>query len=316
MPEPVTLGDIVRAGQRLRAHLQPTPLEAAPKLGAKSWLKLENVNKTHSFKIRGALNAILSLDEAARAKGIIAASSGNHAGAVAYAAHVTGASAQVLMPTNTPQKKIDNVRRYGAEAIVFGDNYDQTEAEALRRAAAGATWISPYNDANVIAGAGTIGLEIVEQLPAVERVLVPVSGGGLIAGVAIALKSLKPDIQVIGVNAESAPAMYNLFYDSDKPQVWETLAEALSGEIEAGSITAPITQRAVDDVVLVSERQIAAAMRFMLEQGWVLEGGGAVGAAALLHDVLPRDGTVTAVVLSGGNVDPHVLRRVLCSDKA
>lgn len=311
MPEPVTLGDIIRAGQRLRAHLQPTPLEAAPKLGASAWLKLENVNKTHSFKIRGALNAILSLDEAAREKGIIAASSGNHAGAVAYAAHVTGASAQILMPTNTPQKKIDNVRRYGADAIVCGDNYDQTEAEALRRAAAGGTWVSPYNDANVIAGAGTIGLEIVEQLPTVERVIVPVSGGGLIAGVATALKSLKPGIQVIGVNAESAPAMYNLFYGSDKPQVWETLAEALSGEIEPGSITAPIARRAVDDVVLVSERQIAAAMRFMLEQGWVLEGGGAVGVAALLHDVLPRDGTVTAVVLSGGNVDPHVLRRVL-----
>ena len=315
MPEPVTLGDIVRAGQRLRAHLQPTPLEAAPKLGAKSWLKLENVNKTHSFKIRGALNAILSLDEAARAKGIIAASSGNHAGALAYAAHVTGASAQVLMPTNTPQKKIDNVRRYGAEAVVFGDNYDQAEAEALRRAAAGATWISPYNDANVIAGAGTIGLEIVEQLPAVERVLVPVSGGGLIAGVAIALKSLKPDIQVIGVNAESAPAMYNFFYGKHKPQVWQTLAEALSGEIEVGSITLPIARRYVDELGLVSERQIAAAMRYMIEtQGWVAEGGGAVGVAALLHDVLPRDGKVTAVLVSGGNVDGDVLRRVLGFD--
>ena len=315
MPEPVTLGDIVRAGQRLGPYLEPTPLEAAPKLGESVWLKLENANKTHSFKIRGALNAVLSLDDAARARGIIAASSGNHAGAVAYAAHLTDASAQILMPTNTPEKKIDNVRRYGAEAILFGDNYDQAEAEALRRAAGGATWVSPYNDANVIAGAGTIGLEIVEQLPDVQRVAVPVSGGGLIAGVATAVKGLNPDVKVIGVNAESAPAMYNVFQGCDKPQVWETLAEALSGEIEPGSITVPITRRLVDDVALVSEGQIAAAMRYMIEaQGWVAEGGGAVGVAALLHDVLPRDGLVTAVLVSGGNVDGDVLRRVLCSD--
>lgn len=315
MPEPVTLGDIVRAGQRLGPYLEPTPLEAAPKLGENVWLKLENANKTHSFKIRGALNAVLSLDDAARARGIIAASSGNHAGAVAYAARLTEASAQILMPKNTPEKKIDNVRRYGAEAILFGDNYDQAEAEALRRAAGGATWVSPYNDANVIVGAGTIGLEIIEQLPDVERVLVPVSGGGLIAGVATALKGVKPDIKVIGVNAESAPAMHNLFHGSDRPQVWETLAEALSGEIEPGSITVPITRRLVDDVALVSEGQIAAAMRYMIEaQGWVAEGGGAVGVAALLHDVLPRDGLVTAVLVSGGNVDGDVLRRVLCSD--
>lgn len=312
MPEPVTLGDIVRAGQRLRAHLGPTPLEAAPTLGDNAWLKLENANKTHSFKIRGALNAILSLDEAAREQGIIAASSGNHAGALAYAAHAADASAQILMPTNTPGKKIDNVRRYGAEAVLYGDNYDQAEAEALRRVARGGAWVSPYNDARVIAGAGTIGLEILEGLPAVERVIVPVSGGGLIAGVATAVKGLKPDIEVIGVNAESAPAMYNLFYGSDKPQVWQTLAEALSGDIEPGSITVPISRRLVDDVALVSERQIAAAMRYMIEtQGWVVEGGGAVGVAALLHDVLPRDGRVTAIVVSGGNVDGDVLRRVL-----
>ncbi|MDE2858896.1 MAG: threonine/serine dehydratase [Chloroflexota bacterium] len=312
MLETVTLGDIVLAGQRLGAHLVPTPLEAAPKLGEKAWLKLENANKTHSFKIRGALNAILSLDEAARDKGIIAASSGNHAGALAYAAQVTGASAQILMPTNTPEKKIDNVRRYDAEAVLYGDNYDQAEAEALRRVSHGRTWISPYNDRQVIAGAGTIGLEIMAQLPEVERVLAPVSGGGLLAGVATAVKGMNPDIEVIGVNAESAPAMYNLFYGSDRPQVWDTLAEALSGEIEAGSITVPISRRLVDEVALVSERQIAAAMRYMIEtQGWVVEGGGAVGVAALLHDVLPRDGRVTAVLVSGGNVDGDVLGRVL-----
>ena len=308
----VALGDIIRAGRRLAPHLLPTPLEAAPELGERIWLKLENANKTHSFKIRGALNAILSLSQDERSRGIIAASSGNHAGAVAFAAQLAGASAQILMPKTTPKKKVDNVRRFGAEALLFGDNYDETEAEALRRVGAGGTWISPYNDARVIAGAGTIGVEILRQLPDVLRVLVPVSGGGLIAGVATAVKELNPAVEVIGVNAESAPAMYNAFHNADLPQVWDTLADALSGEIEAGSITLPICQHYLDDMVLVSEERMARAMRFMLgTQGWVVEGGGAVAVAAVMHDVVPPDGKTTALVVSGGNVDLSVLRTML-----
>ena len=172
------LGDIVRAQHRLRPHLQPTALEPAPDLGRNLWLKLENCNQTRSFKVRGALNAILSLTDEARARGIIAASSGNHAAAVACAAQLTGARARILMPKTTPRKTVKNVQRYGAEAVLFGDNYDEAETEALRRAAAGGVWVSPYNDKDVVAGAGTIGLEIAEQLPEVERVVVPVSGGG------------------------------------------------------------------------------------------------------------------------------------------
>ena len=308
----VTLGDIIRAQHRLAAILQPTPLESAPELGENIHLKLENANKTHSFKIRGALNAILSLDEAARQRGIIAVSSGNHAQAVAYAAHLTAASAQILMPKSTPKKKVSGVRRYGADALLFGDNYDQAEAEALRRAKDGLTWVSPYNDRQVIAGAGTIGVEILAQLPTVERVVVSAGGGGLCAGVATAVKELKPDVEVIGVNAEAAPAMYNIFHQCNKPQVWETLAEALSGDIEAGSITVPICQAYLDEMALVSEQQIAKAMRWMIEApGRVVEGGGAVGIAAVLHDVIPPDGRVTAVIVSGGNVDLDTLRRVL-----
>lgn len=308
----VTLGDIVRAGHRLAPHLPPTALEADPGLGANVWLKLENANKTHSFKIRGALNAILSLSDEERERGIIAASSGNHAGAVSYAARLSGALAQILMPKSTPKKKVNNVRRYDAEAVLFGDNYDEAEAEALRRAAAGGIWVSPYNDARVIAGAGTIGLEILEQLPAVQRLIVPVSGGGLIAGIAVAAKALNPEIEVIGVNAKSAPAMYNAVHDTNKPQNWDTLADALSGEIEAGSITVPICQRYLDDMVLVTEEQMASAMRYMLEaQGWVVEGGGAVGVAAVMAEAVARDGRETAVVVSGGNVDLSVLKGVL-----
>lgn len=309
----VTLGDIIRAQHRLHGLLDPTPLEAAPDLGDNMYLKLENANKTHSFKIRGALNAVLSLDNSARKKGIVAASSGNHAQAVAYASHLTGIHAQILMPKHTPQKKVNGVKRYGAEAVLFGDNYDEAEAEGLRRGQDdGVTWVSPYNDPYVVAGAGTVGAEIIQQLPEVERVVVCVSGGGLIAGVATAVKELKPDVEVIGVNAESAPAMYNVFHNTQKPQVWETLAEALSGEIEAGSITVPIAQQYVDEMVLVSEDQITAAMRWMVDvQGWIVEGGGAVGIAAMLHDVLPRDNRMTAVVVSGGNVDGSTLRKIL-----
>ncbi len=305
------LGDIVRAQHRLRPHLQPTALEPAPDLGGNVWLKLENSNRTHSFKVRGALNAILSLCESERKRGIIAASSGNHAAAVAYAAQLTGATASILMPKTTPQTKVKNVQRYGAEAVLFGDNYDEAEAEALRRAAEGGTWISPYNDAGVVAGAGTIGLEIFEQLPQVERVVVPVSGGGLIAGIAAAVKQLDPAIEVIGVNAKSTPAMYNIFHEATHPQVWDTLADALSGDIESGSITLPVSRQYVDDIALVSEDEIAAAMRFMLAGGWVVEGGGAVAVAALLHGVIAADGRATVLVVSGGNVDLAVLRRVL-----
>ena len=166
----------------------------------------------------------------------------------------------------------------------------------------------PITTARVIAGAGTIGLEILEQLPAVERVVAPVSGGGLIAGIAAAVKQINPAVEVVGVNAKSAPAMYNAFYERTHPQVWDTLADALSGDIEAGSITVPISRRYVDDMVLVTERQIAAAMRYMLAAGWVVEGGGAVGVAALLHEIVPAADKSTAVVVSGGNVDLAVLR--------
>lgn len=306
------LSAIRTAQKRLQDYLSPTPLEAAPDLGEHIYLKLENTNKTHSFKIRGALNAILSLDEAARERGIVAASSGNHAQGVAYAAQLVGANATILMPKHTPKKKVQGVLRYGAEAALFGDNYDETEAEALRLVEQdNLTYISPYNDARVMAGAGTIGLEIIEQLPNAERVLVCVSGGGLIGGVATAIKSLKPTCEVIGVGAESAPSMYNEFYGTDKAENWDTLAEALSGGIEDGSLTIPITKQYVDSMVLVSEEQIAAAMRFMLgTQGWLAEGGGCVGVAALLHDLVPKD-KPTAVIISGGNVDLGTLRQVL-----
>lgn len=307
------LADIIHAERRIRPYLQPTPLEAAPDLGSEVYLKLENANKTHSFKVRGALNAVLALDEAARSRGLIAASSGNHAQGLAYAAQLVGAQATILMPKHTPQKKVNGVRHFGAQAVLFGDYYDQTEAEARRRERdEGLTYVSPYNDPFIIAGAGTIGLEIARSLPEVARVVVPLSGGGLMSGVALAIDALCPQAQIIGVNATSAPAFYNRRTNSDLPQQWDTLAEALSGDIEAGSITIPMVADLVDDIVLVSEAQIVGAMRWLLDvQGWLVEGGGAVGVAAMLHEVIPNDGRQTAIVVSGGNVDITTLQQIL-----
>ncbi len=310
----VQLADVALARYRIAPYVQPTPLERAHSLGAAVWLKLENAHQTHSFKVRGALNALLALSPTERDRGIVACSSGNHAQGVAYAAQVVGARARVLMPRHTPRRKVNGVRQYGAEAVLFGDNYDEAEEEARRlERAEGLTFVSPYNDSNVVAGAGTVGLEIVEGLPDVGRVLVPVSGGGLVSGIALTLKALRPGVEVIGVCARSAPAMYNALYDAAYPQAWDTLAEALSGDIELKSITIDLAQRFVDQVVLVSEEAIAAAMRWALfEQGWVVEGGGAVGIAALQSGVVTADDRPTVIVVSGGNVDEETLRRVLC----
>lgn len=309
----VTASDILAARERLTGYLRPTPLEHIPHIGGNVWLKLENANRTHSFKIRGALNAMLSLDEAARARGIVTASSGNHAQGVAYAAHLLGLPAKILMPMHTPKKKVDGVRRYGAEVLLFGENYDETELEGRRlEQVEGRTFVSPYNDARVVAGAGTVGVEIVEELPEVERVIVPASGCGLISGVGLAIKHANPAIEVIGVNALSAPALYNWLNGEQLPQVWDTLAEALSGEIEVGSITFDISKQVVDRCELVTEKQIAHAMHWlMVNAGWIAEGGGSVGVAALLAGIIPLDERPTAVVISGGNVDEATLRRVL-----
>lgn len=309
----VTIADIQQARARLTGYLRPTPLEPAPELGANIWLKLENANRTHSFKVRGALNAMLSLSPEARAKGIVTASSGNHAQGVAYAAHLLGLPAKILMPAHTPARKVAGVRGLGAEAVLFGANYDETEAEGRRlERDEGLTFVSPYNDARVIAGAGTVGLEILDDVPQVARVIVPASGCGLISGLGVAMKANNRPVEVVGVNALSAPALYNWLNNDHLPQVWETLAEALSGEIETGSITFELSKQVVNRCVLVSEEAIVEAMRWLvLRAGWVAEGGGAVGVAALLSGALQHDGRPTVIVISGGNVDEATLRRVV-----
>ncbi|MGQ9908356.1 MAG: threonine/serine dehydratase [Candidatus Flexifilum sp.] len=311
---PVTLTDITAARARIRPYLDPTPLEAAPMPDERVWLKLENLNRTRSFKARGALNALLSLDDAARSRGVVTASSGNHAQGMALAASLLGVGARIVMPTYAARRKIAGVNRYGAEAVLHGATYDEAEAEARRiEREMGRTYISAYNDPCVIAGAGTIGLEIADALPAVRRVIVPVGGGGLISGIAVALKSLNPDIAIIGVNAAESPEMYRAFYSLDLPASPDTLADALAGDIEAGSITLTIVSALVDRIVLVSEQDIARAMRWLVyEAGYVGEGGGVVGLAALLSGAITPQ-TDDVVVVSGGNVDPDRLHPILCA---
>lgn len=308
--------DVLYARQRLAPHLLRTPLERAFSLGAHVWLKLENANPTHSFKIRGALNSVLRLAETLspqeRQHGILAASSGNHAQAIAYASAIAGLPARIYMPQHTPAKKVEGVRAYGAEPILFGTTYDEAEDEALRLAQVHSLpFISAYNHVDVIAGAGTVGLELVEQVPAVQRVLVCASGGGLLSGVGLAVRALAPQAHIIAVCAESAPALWNAFYQQERPQVWDTLAEALSGKIEEGSITLDLLPQVVDEVVLVSESAIADAMRYLARLGWIAEGGGAVSVAALLSGIVPDDGRVTVATVSGGNVDYDAYVRLL-----
>lgn len=314
----VTLADSIRAQQRLSAYLSPTPLEQVPDLGENVYIKLECLNLTHSFKIRGALNAMLSLDEAAKARGVIAASSGNHAQGIAYASALAGIPAKILMPSHTPMKKVNGAKQWGAEAVLFGDNYDETEAEALSQARLyGKTYISPYNNAQVIAGASTIGLEIMAQLPKVGRVVVCVGGGGLVSGVGLVVKALRPDCEVIGVNALSAPAMYNRFYQATYAEQWHTLAEALSGDIEPNSLTLEIAPTVVDRMMTVTEAEISHAMAYAVTHlGYLVEGGGAVGLACALQGVLPRDAVPTVIILSGGNVDPQTLIQVLTASQS
>jgi len=310
----VTLADVRAAAGVIRQHLHPTPLEAAPALGPGVHLKLENANLTHSFKIRGALNAVANLSPAEREQGVVAASSGNHAGGLAYAASLEAIDAKIVMPAVTPARKVNRVRTLGAQAVIVDGNYDAAEAEAHRlREAEGRRFVSAYNDPHVIAGQGTIELEILDQLPEVARVLVCVSGGGLIAGIALALKATRPDIEVIGVGAQASPALYNRFHGTSLHTSDETIAEALAGDIEPDCITVPLARAHVDDIVLVTEAAIEDAVRWALfEAGWVVEGGGAVCIAALRAGAVPADGKPTVALVSGGNIDRETLQKIAC----
>ncbi|HZD57478.1 MAG TPA: hydroxyectoine utilization dehydratase EutB [Anaerolineales bacterium] len=308
----ITLQDIYRARRRIAPIASKTPLLESPAIssavGASVFLKPELLQQTGSFKIRGAANKILSLSAAERELGVITASTGNHGRAVAYVAHQLGVQATVCLSEAVPENKVAALRNLGADVVIHGHSQDDSfrKAQELRQKQ-GLVFVPPFDDGLIIAGQGTIGLELIEDLPDVETVLVPVSGGGLISGIAKALKSASPEIMVIGVSMERSPVMYHSLR-AGKPLEMEekhTLADSLRGGIGLDNRhTFSMLQKYVDGIVLVSEEQIAAAMSLVFyEHHFVLEGAGAVGIAALLSEKAKISGKKVVVLLSGGNVD-------------
>jgi threonine dehydratase len=308
--------DILRAQQRIRGFVQTTPLERSAQLSnhcdADVLLKYECAQTTGSFKLRGATNALRSLPAGSH---VITCSAGNHALGVAHAAAALNMHATIVLPTWASAAKVEALRRYPVELLMIGASYDEAEAHALTLAAEqGRQFISPYNDSAVIAGQGTLALEVLEQAPEIDTLIVAVGGGGLASGVGLWCRAVNPAMRIIGVQAEHSAAMHaslqagRIVTTRDDP----TLADGLAGGIEPGSITFPLVQRLIDDIVLVSEAEIAAAMRWLIDEHHVIvEGSGAVPLAALLHGRIDIRSTRTAVLLCGRNVSHTVLQRVM-----
>jgi threonine dehydratase len=311
-----TLRDIHLAMQRIAGLARRTPLirsaGLSERVGAAVYLKLESLQETGSFKIRGAANKLLSLTADELARGVVAVSSGNHGRAVAHVAQQLGVWAVICVSERVPAGKVEAIRRLGAEVVVHGAGYDEAEAHSLRlQAERGLTRVDPFDDPAVIAGQGTVGLELLEDLPHLDTVVVPLSGGGLIAGIAVALKAANPAIRVIGTSMDRAPVMVHSLRAGRPLELPEedTLADALAGGIGLDNrYTFRLVQRYVDEALLVSEDEIAGAMVFALEQErLVVEGGGAVALAAALYGKVTEPGRTVAVVISGGNVDLPLL---------
>jgi len=319
--------DIYLARRRITSIAKRTPLVHSPllteRVGSSVYLKLESLQETGSFKIRGAANKMLSLtaeekacpEQSRRARGVVTGSSGNHGQAVAYVASRLGVNAVICISARVPSNKADAIRRFGAEIAVYGKSYDESVSHALRLAEErGLTMIDSFDDPFVIAGQGTIGLELLEDWPEIDTAIVPLAGGGLLGGIALALKSANPIIRVIGVSMERAPVMYHSLKAGAPIEMEEeeTIAHALAGGLgRDNQYTFRMVQEYVDDVVLVSEEAIAEAMAFALEQHHlVVEGAGAVGIAALLHQRVREVGRNVVVVVSGSNVEIPLLLKI------
>jgi threonine dehydratase len=315
----VPLEKIKKAQQRIEQTAVVTPCSYAPFLseasGVETFLKKENLQITGAFKLRGAYNKIASLSHKERAQGVVAASAGNHAQGVALSALKFGINATIIMPESTPLTKINGVKHFGAEVILSGSNYDEAYRFAVEFAKEnGSVFIHPFEDEEVIAGQGTIALEILEHCKELDAVVVPVGGGGLISGVASAIKQINPDIKVIGVSAKGAPALktsYELKKPIDSTHV-RTIADGIAVR-DTSAVTLKHILESVDEFIGVDDEEIASAMLFLLEkQKLVVEGAGAVGVAALLHNKLTHyKGKKIAIILSGGNVDVTLLSVII-----
>jgi threonine dehydratase len=313
---PVTLGDVEAAAATLAGPVKRTNFDRSRTLsditGADVWLKFENLQFTATFKERGALNRLSALPADQRQRGVIAASAGNHAQGLAYHAARLSIPATIYVPIGTPTVKIENTRRHGATVIEGGATLEEAAALATTHGRnEGLTFIHPYDDPLIIAGQGTIALEMLAAVPDLEVLIVPIGGGGLISGMAVAAKTLKPDIEVIGVQAALYPSMYNLIKQQSLPMRGDTLAEGIAVKAP-GRITSEIVRALVDDIVLVTEQDVEHALSLLLTiEKSVTEGAGAAGLAAVLADPERFKGRKLGLVLSGGNIDTRLLSGVL-----
>ncbi len=318
-PLPVSLAAIEQAAARLAGQVERTPLVRSDNLsercGHPVHLKLETLQPIGAFKLRGAMNAIFSLDDEARKRGLVTASTGNHGRAVAYAAEKLGIPATICMSALVPTNKVEAIRALGADIRIVGRSQDdaQEEVERLTKSR-GLTAIPPFDHSDVVAGQGTIGLEVVEDMPELATILVPLSGGGLAGGIAVAVKALKPRARVVGISMERGAAMH-ASVKAGRPvsvQEEETLADSLGGGIGlANRVTFALCQALLDDIVLVSEDEIAAGIRHAAhEEGLRVEGAGAVAFAAVLSGKVNISGP-SAIIVSGGNIDPALHKTII-----
>ncbi len=312
----LSLDKVYHAKYILKQVIRETDVIHAPKINPESniWLKTENLQITGSFKVRGAYYKMSCLSDEEKAKGVIACSAGNHAQGVALAAARNGIKSVICLPDGAPISKVEATKSYGAEVCLVNGVYDDAYAEALRqRDEYGYTFIHPFDDENVIAGQGTIGLELIEQIPDMDAVIVPIGGGGLISGVAFAIKSLNPNIKVYGVQAAGAPSMFNSIRDNqiETLESVSTIADGIAVK-EPGENTFKLISEYVDEIVTVTDDEISAAILALMEQQkLVTEGAGAVPVAAAMFNKVPVKGKKVVCLLSGGNIDVTILSRVI-----
>ena len=317
--QPPTIDDIREARRRIDGQVVRTPMLVSRTLseiiGAEIWLKFENLQFTAAYKERGALNKLLQLTPEERARGVIAASAGNHAQAVAYHAKRLGIPAVIVMPEPTPTVKVTQTAGHGAQVVLCGQIVDDAFAKARELALEkGYVFIHAFDDPQIIAGAGTVGLEMLEDAPDLDTIVVPIGGGGLMSGVSIAARGVKPDIELIGVEAELYPSMKCAIQNCQMSLGGDTLAEGIAVK-QPGELTSRILKELADDVVLVAERELerSVAMLAGIEKT-VVEGAGAAGLAAILSDPQRYAGKKVATLLCGGNIDTHLLANVLVRD--
>jgi threonine dehydratase len=312
----VTLADIQRAQRAIAGHVLRTPMLSAPRLseltGANVFVKYENMQVTNSFKERGARVKLAALSANARLRGVVAMSAGNHAQAVAYHAQLLGIPATVVMPVTTPFVKVAATKQHGAKVVLEGETIAdaQTRAETMAKDS-NLIWVHPYDDIHVIAGQGTIALEMLEDVADLDVLIIPIGGGGLISGMAIAAKAMRPDIEIIGVEAVLYPSMWNAVHGGRRPLGGATLAEGIAVK-NVGHLTLPIVRALVSDIMLVDEQHIERAVNaYMTLQKTMAEGAGAAGLAAMLAEPTRFADKKVGLVLCGGNIDPRILATIM-----